>query len=339
MTRFLAFVFAAAILAAGVSAAAGRPAAAETLKLGTLAPEGSPWYDAIRDIAASWESESSGDLEVRIYGGGVIGDEPDMVRKMRIGQLHAAALTGAGLSRIAPEIQALMIPLMLRSDEELNFVRDHLHDRLAGILAERGFVLLTWGDAGWVNFFAQEPVVHPDDLKPLRLFTWAGDDTVVEAYKNCGYNPVPLAATEIHTALQSGLINAFPTTPIAALSFQWFALAPHMTDLNWAPLVGAVVITASAWEHVPEARRQAFLAAARRAGKRLQARVRDLGENAIAVMQQHGLTVHHVPPEILEVWEEASRACYADILGQLAPIEIVREVERLRDAYRAEQGQ
>lgn len=339
MTRFPAPVFAAAILAVAILAAAGRSAAADTLKLGTLAPEGSPWYEAIRDIAEAWTAESGGALEIRIYGGGVIGDEPDMVRKMRIGQLHAAALTGAGLSRIAPEVQALMIPLMLRSDEELNYVRDHLHERLAGIMAERGFILLTWGDAGWVHFFAQKPVVHPDDLKPLRLFTWAGDDAVVESYKRCGYNPVPLAATEIHTALQSGLINAFPTTPIAALSFQWFGLAPHMTDLNWAPLVGAVVITKSAWDRVPDELRPKFLAAARSAGKRLQARVRALGEDAVEVMQQHGLTVHHVPPEIAEVWEQVSRACYADILDQLAPIEMVREVERLRDAYRATQGQ
>ena len=132
MTRFPATVFAAALLAA-----ASQPALAETLKLGTLAPEGSPWHEGIRDIAEDWKAQSSGDLEVRIYAGGVIGDEHDMVRKMRIGQLHAAALTGDGLSRIAPEIKALMIPMMVRSDDELNYVRDRLHERLAGTMAER----------------------------------------------------------------------------------------------------------------------------------------------------------------------------------------------------------
>ena len=334
MTRFPATVFAAALLAA-----ASQPALAETLKLGTLAPEGSPWHEVIRDIAEDWKAQSSGDLEVRIYAGGVIGDEHDMVRKMRIGQLHAAALTGDGLSRIAPEIKALMIPMMVRSDDELNYVRDRLHERLARTMAERGFILLTWGDAGWVHFFAQEPVVHPDDLKPLRLFTWAGDDAVVETYKRCGYNPVPLAAPEIHTALQSGLINAFPTTPIAALSFQWFGLAPHMTDLKWAPLVGAVVITKRAWERLPEELRPRLRAAAQTAGKRLQARVRRLGEDAVRVMQQHGLTVHPVPPEMVEVWEQTTRNCFAGIIDRLAPVEMVREVERLRNAYRAAQGQ
>ena len=334
MTRFLACAFSVALITA-----VSQPAPAETLKLGTLAPEGSPWYEAIRDIAEAWKAQSGGDLAIRIYGGGVIGDEPDMVRKMRIGQLHAAALTGVGLTRIAPEVQALVIPMMIRSDEELNYVRTQLHDRLSGLLADRGFVLLSWGDAGWVHFFTQDPVVHPDDLKPMRLFTWAGDDTVVEIYKRCGYHPVPLAATEIHTALQSGLINAFQTTPIAALSFQWFGLAPHMTDLRWAPLIGAVVITKAAWERLPEELRPRFRAAAENAGKRLQAQVRRLGEDAVKVMQQHGLTVHPVPPEIAEVWERTARNCTADILDQLAPVEMVREVERLRDAYRAAQGQ
>ncbi len=330
MTRILA-----SCLAASMLVCASVPSYAQTIKLGTLAPEGSPWHQVIRDIAESWREISGGTVEVRIYAGGVAGDEPDMVRKMRVGQLHAAALTGAGLARIAQEVQALQMPMMFRSDEELDYVRGKLGPRLEAIFEERGFVLLAWGDAGWVHFFAQQPVVHPDDLKPMKLFTWAGDSAVVEAYKDLGFQPVPLAATDILMALHSGLINAFPTTPVAALSFQWFGLALHMTDLKWAPLVGAVVISKRAWERIPEELRPRFHVAARQAADRLQARARTLGDEAVAAMQKHGLSVHAVPEATVPAWENAARAGYSRLLDAIVPADMVAEVERLRDEYRA----
>jgi hypothetical protein len=130
---------------------------------------------------------------------------------MRIGQLHIAALTGAGLATIAPEILALQMPMMLRSDAELDYVRQRIGPRLEAILEAKGFKVLTWGDAGWVHFFAQRPVVTPDDLKPQKLFTWAGDTATLEAWEKSGFRPVPLAATDIHI----DYINAHGTsTPV-----------------------------------------------------------------------------------------------------------------------------
>jgi TRAP-type C4-dicarboxylate transport system substrate-binding protein len=324
-----------AILLLTIVFGGGLSAQARTIKLGTLAPHGSPWYQIFRDMAEEWKVASGGSIEVRIYPGGVAGDEADMVRKMRIGQLHAAALTGAGLSGIAPEVQALQMPLMFESDEELDYVRDRISPALEAILDTRGFKLLTWGDAGWVHFFTQKPVVRPDDLKPLKLFIWSADSDYIELWKDFGFQPVPLAATDIHTALQSGLINAFTTTPIAALSFQWFALAPHLTDLKWAPLVGAIVISSRTWETIREATRPLLLAAAHEAGARTQRRVRELGGEAVEVMKKHGLVVHHVPRATAALWERSVRAGYPRIVGRLVPADMVARVERLRAEYRA----
>src|SRR5262249_24630082 len=178
---------------------------------------------------------------------------------MRIGQLQAAALSGAGLHQIIAEIQALMMPMMLRSDAELDYVRDRIAPELEELLEAKGFKVLNWGDAGWVRFFTKKPVIRPDDLKPLKLFVWEGDPAEVDRWKACGFQPVPLAATDILTALQSGLIEVVPTTPIAALSFQWFGLAPDMTDIKWAPLVSATVISTRTWYALPEALRAQML--------------------------------------------------------------------------------
>ncbi len=322
-------------LAVTLSVPAGPPAAAQTIKLGTLAPKGSPWHKAFRDMAEAWKAAAGGRLKFRIYPGGIAGDEPDMVRKMRVGQLDAAALTGAGLSKIAQEIPALQVPMMLASDEELDYVRERIGPKLEKILESRGFKVLNWGDAGWVHFFTQSPVIHPDDLKPMKLFAWVGETAHVEAWRDAGYQPVPLPATEILTALQSGLINAIPTTPIAALSYQWFGLAKHMTDLKWAPLVGATVISTRAWRKIPADIRPRLLTAARRIGARMQTTVRKLGREAVEVMKKHGLEVHHVPPEVAAEWEKRVRKGYPKIVGQIVPADMVAEVERLRNRYRA----
>src|SRR5262245_48093487 len=224
---------------------------AQTIKLATLAPEGSPWHAIVRDMAADWSKVTQGKIQTRIYAGGVAGDEPDMVRKMRVGQLQAALLTGAGLSEIAGEIQALQMPMMFSSDGEIDHMLERMGPQFETLLQARGFKVLHWGDAGWVRFFTQKPVVTPADLKPLKLFAWAGETAYMEAWKDAGYNPVSLPANEIHTGLQSGLINAFVAPPIAALAFQWFGLAKHMTDLRWAPLLGAAVMTNTAWQEIP----------------------------------------------------------------------------------------
>jgi TRAP-type C4-dicarboxylate transport system substrate-binding protein len=326
-----------AVTVACVSLLAGVPTSAQTIKLGTLAPEGSAWHKAIRDMAETWKATTGGKVQFRIYPGGVVGDDPDMVRKMRVGQLHAAVLSGTGLFEIVPEVQALMMPAMLASDAELDYVRDRFAPKLEAMLEAKGFKALNWGEAGWVHFFAQKPVVRPEDLKPLRLFAWSGQPAFAEAWRSGGYHPVELASTDILMGLQSGLINAFAVPPIAALSFQWFGLAKNMADLKWAPLVGATVITQRKWEEIPDAAKPLLLESARMTGARFRRDSHRLSDEAIEVMKQYGLVVHHVPPDIVAHWEKSARAYYPMIVGKVVPSDAVAEVERLRDEYRASQ--
>lgn len=311
---------------------------AETIKLATLAPKGPPWYQALREMAEQWRTVSGGAIELRIYPGGVAGDEPDVVRKMRIGQLHAATLTSQGLSDMAPDIAALQLPMLIRSDAELNYIRERVSPEIEASLKAKGFRLLTWADAGWVYFFTQQPVVHPDDLKPLKLFVWSGDTASVDALRDAGYHPVPLAVTEIHTGLQSGLINAFGAPPVAALSFQWFTMANQMTNLKWVPLIAALVISDKVWQQLPDDLRPKPLEITRDAGARVRADVHKIESEAIEAMQNYGLVVHDIPPEVAAQWEERALAAYPALTGSgRVSAEMVSKVEQLRDQYRANQ--
>jgi TRAP-type C4-dicarboxylate transport system substrate-binding protein len=322
---------------AAALAFAPHPTAAETIKLATLAPAGSPWHDALLDMGEAWKELSGGRVTLKIYAGGVAGDESDMVRKMRIGQLQAATLSAGGLPDIAPEFRALQLPMMFRSYEELDYVRDRVAPRLERILEERGFKVLIWGDAGWLYFFSNQPVVRPEDLMPQRLFAWFGNTAFVEAWKDAGFKPISLAATDIHTGLQSGLVEAVAVPALIALSHQWFAQANHMADLKWVPLIGAIVVTNKSWQQLPEDLRPKLLDAAAEAGLRMRREVRAFSDEAVTVMQEYGLQVHHVPPEMVLEWEERARVAYAGLIGNVVPADIFAEVEGLRDEYRHSQ--
>jgi TRAP-type C4-dicarboxylate transport system substrate-binding protein len=176
--------------------------------------------------------------------------------------------------------------------------------------------------------------VYEEDLKPLKLFVWAGDTVAVDVWKDAGYRPVPLPATEIYTGLQSGLINAFSTTPLAALSFQWFGLAKHMTALKWAPLIGATVISMKKWQRIPDDVKPVLLRSALKAGARMMSETRKLGEEAVEVMKKHGLIVHPVPPDAMSQWERSARATYPRLIGDGVIAEYVKEMEVFRNEYR-----
>ena len=310
---------------------------AQVIKLATVAPEGSPWHLMVKQIGEAWSKTSGGKIQLRIYAGGVTGDEPDTVRKMRVGQLQAGMLTAQGLTQIVPDVQALQMPRMLTTDEEADYVKDRLAPKFDALFEAKGFKVLNWGEAGWVSFFAQKPVIHPDDLKPLRLFAWAGDDPAyIDAWKDAGYNPVPIPVTEMLTGLQTGLINAFVAAPISALAFQWFGLAKHMTDLKWLPLVGATVISLKSWQELPENLRPVLLDAARQANARYKTDVRKLNDESVQVMKQHGLTVHAVPRDAMAEWERRARAGYQRLIGKVLSAQAVADAERLRDEYRAQ---
>ena len=136
--------------------------------------------------------------------------------------------------------------------EEFDAVLDEISpEDLERIYADKGFVVLAWADGGWVHFFTKSPVRTPDDLKALKLFAWAGDDLAIELWKAAGFNPVPLPATEISTALQTGLSPRCPTSPQAAVLLQWYDQAKYMTDVNWAVLLGGIVVSKSSWEKIP----------------------------------------------------------------------------------------
>ena len=145
---------------------------------------------AMRTASPDWKKVSNGKVIVNIYPGGVVGDDPDIVRKMRSGTLHAGVLTTVGVAEIDKSVHALGVPMMYGSYEEVYTVFEKMRPALEANIAKQGFVVLNWADGGWVHFFSQRPVATPDDLKKLKK----EGETDVKVMKDRGLNVVPVDA-------------------------------------------------------------------------------------------------------------------------------------------------
>jgi len=326
------------VILLGVLGAALPPAPAlaqaTVVKLATLVPEGSVWDKSMRDMGSEWNTATQGRVTLRVYPGGIAGDEPDLVRKMRIGQLQAAAITTAGLASIDPAFQMFNIPMFFDSYPELDAVLNRMTPILRQRLEAKGFVLLAWGHGGWVYFFTKSAVSQVEDLKKTKMFAWAGDEAMIGRWKANGFNPVPLAATDILTGLQTGMIDSYPTTPLLGLTLQWYKQTPYMVGVGLAPLVGGLVITKQAWAKLSEPDRGKISTACQRLEARLHAEVPKQDTTAIAEMQKRGLTVVRVRPGDVEKYRATAQGFANQMRGTVVPAEILDAATRERDAYR-----
>lgn len=310
--------------------------AAGQLRIGTLAPKNSLYHRQLMEVGEAWRNAAGDGAKYLIYPDGSQGGETDMARRMRIGQLQGALLSVVGLREIEPSIAALQnMPLLFRSWDEVDYVREKMRPVMEKKFLDKGFVVLAWGDAGWVRFFSKEAAQRPDDFRRMKFFAWAGEAEQQEIMKSLGYTPVPLETSDILPSIQTGMINAVPATPYFALASQVYTTAPHMLDINWAPIVGALVVTRKSWDEMSPAAREALRSAGEKAGLQMRTRARQEVDEAVEAMKKRGLQVHRPTPEQMKEWNELAEALYPRIRGRMVPAETFDEVFALLKAYRA----
>ncbi len=303
-----------------------------TIKLGTLAPVGSAWHEILKELAEKWAQVSGGKVKLRIYAGGTQGSEGDMVRKMAVGQLQAASITSVGMHDIVLEPQALTVPLMFDSWDELEHVFRKSQPEMEKLLDKRGYVALQWSEVGQVKFFCSRPYQTPAEMKGAKVFSWEGDPAAVAAWKAAGFTPVVLSSTDVVPSLQTGMINCVTQVPLYVLTARLFDKASYMIDVNWGFLVGATVVKKEVWQHVPAELRPKLLQIAHELGGRVDAEIARLNDDAVVAMKKQGLTVVAVNPV---PWRQAAEKAWPAVRGKVIPEAFFDQVKRERDAYRA----
>jgi TRAP-type transport system periplasmic protein len=306
------------------------------IPLGTAAPSHSSFYSALAEMKEAWRNASGGAANLIIYADSVQGSEAQMVQMMRARSLAAGMLTVVGLSEIDSSVGGLsFLPLTFRSWEEYDYVVEKMSPRLEKLLLDKGFVVLFWADAGWVRFFSKTPAIRPDDFKPLKMFTWAGNAYQVDLMKALGYNPVPLEIADILPGLRRNLINAIPVPANQALLGQFYTVANQMLSLKWSVLSGATVIRKDVWDKIPADIQPKLRSAALAAGAKIRTSARKEDDDNIAAMQKRGLVVNTTTPQVEEEWMKLTKVIYPELRGKTVPADIFDEVQRLATEYRS----
>jgi len=265
-----------------------------------------------------------------------MGSELELVRRMRAGQLQAAVVSTTGLASIDRGVEALQsIPMMFRTLDELDYVKAKLVPTLERRFDAKGFKVLFWVDGGWVRFFTRQRIDRPDELKKLKTFVTAGETQQFDLMKSAGYSPVALEWANALTSLQTKMIDAVPTVPYFGLATQVYTIAGYMLDLNWAPVVGALIINQKTWDGLSSQAQAALSAAALETGKTFQAQSRREADESVAAMQKRGLTVVPISGPLLTEWRKTSEEMYPKIRGTMVPADMFDEVVRLVTEYRS----
>ncbi len=268
-----------------------QPAQAQNvvLKLGTLAPEGTAWVKTLRDVNQELEQKTNKQVSLRLFPGGILGDEEDMLRKVKVGQIQGALLTGGGLGLIFKDIKILAIPFLFQNYQEVDAVLGKWDAYFQNGFQENGFKTLGWAEQGFIYVLSKEPMKNAADLRKGKVWIW--EDTAMgrAVFKELGVNPIPLSIPDILMALQTGMIDTIYSSPAAAISMQWFTKVSYLTDVPLAYSTGALVVQKSAFEKIPAAQRATAEEIFKRKLGPLKDSIRQENQKAIQVLTSKGI--------------------------------------------------
>lgn len=336
MIKRTAFVLLIA-LAFGALPAASAPKT--VLKIASIAPERSPWGKALERVAADWERLSNGSIEIKIFAGSVAGGEQDMIRKIRLGIIQGGVFSNMGLAKIDPSLTVLSLPFLFHSREEFNAVFERMKPTLEKMIEAKGFQVVQWTLAGWVNFFTKGKVLDPDDLKKFKLSVTADFPELEQVWKRMGYEVVTGDESNLLIQLQSGAASGAYLSPLFAASGQYFALIPHMFSPSLAPLIGGLVLSERAWAAIPAELHKPFLDAVAAAAKGLYDETMIIEADAIKMMKENKLVINDPPPGTLVRWHEAAGRAVDKLIGPVFSKELYDQVIGYVQEYRKNRGQ
>jgi len=320
-----------------LSAAGSSESREPVLRIASLVPRNSVYHQQLLQLGQAWRNALGGKGRFNVFTDGSQGGEAEMVKRIRIGQLQGGLLSVVGLREIDESVAAMQsIPLLFKDWAEVDYVREKLRDPIERRFLAKGFLVLAWGDAGWVRFFSKTPASKPDDFRGLKFFTWGNEPEQQAIMKDLGYLPVPLETADILPAIQTGMVSVVPSTPYFAMATQVFSSAPHMLELNWAPIVGAIVMSSKAFDAMPPDAQLALKQSGEQIGPIVRARARAEVDEAVAAMVKRGLLVTKPSPQDLKQWEQLAEKLYPRIRGKLVSGELFDEVIAHVKAFRSQ---
>ncbi len=334
--RTLSLVLSLALMfMATVSEAAKKPKPKFQIKFATLAPEGSTWMKSMHQMDDEVRARTDNRLGFKFYPGGVQGDEKDVLRKIRIGQLHGGGFTGYGVGAVASDVRVLEMPFMFRNLDELDYVRNGINDQLNQVFDKGGYLNLGWVDVGFVYIFSKKPIATPDELAAARMWIWAGDPLAELFFKAFGISPIPLAAPDVLTSLQTGVIDSAYSSTLGCIALQWYTRIGYMTDVPITHGLGAALISKKAMRKISPDDLAILEEVSAPILRELTKKTRVQNLEAIEEMKKEGVQVVEVSDAVKKQFNDTGMGAWDDGSGKLYSAELLEKVKSLLVEYRA----
>jgi len=316
------------------------PLAAEKvyeLKFATLAPAGTTWMNLLQEWADEVKEKSRGRLVFRLYPGGVQGDEPDILRKIRFGQLQGGAFTGYGIGHFYSPARVLELPFLFNGIEEIDYVRKHLMPQIEQGYRDNGYEMLGWMEVGFIYFFSKQPVYSIDDLKKHRIWNWQGDPLGEAFFDASGITPVPLSIIDVYTSLSTGLIDTVYAPPLGAIAFQWFTKTKYITNVPMANGIGSLVVSRRFYQDLPQDLQKLLKSTGTIIGDRLITATRKENAESLELLRKKGMKFVLNPEDLdtAEVAEISRKAGESLMHSGYIPKSMIDRVNALLKEYRA----
>lgn len=284
-----------------------------TLKFATIIPAGTAWMNSIDNWSKELEKKSQGRLKIKSYAGGVMGDEPDVLRKIRSRQLQGAFFTGYGIGRIYPPARVLEMPFLFKNTAESDYVRKRIMPSIEQGFREKGFELLGWPEVGFLHFFSKYPIRSLEQLKKRHIWLWQGDQ-MGEAFTHAaGVSPVPLSIMDVYTQLsaQHGSIDTVYNSPFGALAMQWHSKLKYASNVPMTNAIGALLVSQRFFNSLPKDLQQLLKTTGLKVAQEINHISRRDNKKSISLLKQSGI-------EFMWDWSENERQEMIQLRDQAA---------------------
>ncbi|HVZ33305.1 MAG TPA: TRAP transporter substrate-binding protein DctP [Polyangiaceae bacterium] len=301
-----------------------------TIRIGSLAPPGSSWDKVFRAWGNSLKQATGGAVQLQFFPGGVAGDERDVIRKMKLGQMDGGSFTSVGLGQVVRATAILQVPGIIETYKQLSYVREQMASDFEGMFQKEGYRLLGWGDVGFARLFSKKPILKPDDYKSVRPWVPREDPFLPELMKLIGANGIPLGIPEVFPALQTGMVDTVPCSALAAVALQWFRYVTHMSKNSEQTIVGATIMREELFKTLAPDYQKALFETSKKAHAALIAQVQSEDAKAYKTLISRGIIEFDpmATPEQQALWKKVNDELIKRMTGKLWSKELLQKVEK-----------
>jgi len=294
------------------------PAGAQTLKIATLAPDGSSWMRELRAAAAEVRDATGGRVEVKFFPGGVMGNDAVVMRKMRLGQLQGGVLTASELSVVYPDAQVYSLPFLFSGWDQARVARAAVDPLLAKGFEGTGLHLLGVSEVGFAYLMGARPLRERTDMAGIKLWVPNNDTIAIRTFEIGGVNTVPLPIGDVFTSLQTGMVDTVANTPGGAIALQWHGRIKNVVDLPLSFVVGYLVLDQKAWMRLAPADQAVVSKAFAAAGQRMDANARRDDAAAMEALRKQGVVLAPLAPDEAARWRDVGAQAIAELEARKA---------------------